>query len=160
MTKRIATALSIAAALSLGAGSSVALAQAPSSSINETTSPVTADSSTQSAPAAPAPAAAAPAAAAPAAGAPATLSSADVSDETLQKFVASAQQVALLSQQYDRELQGVADQAAQQQVVQRANQELTQAVQANGLSVQEFNTISDAIDTDPALQARAQKFVQ
>lgn len=170
MKKRIATALSITALLSIGAVSTTAIAQqAPVSSMTESTAPTdssaaasSAGMATSQAPAAAAPAttAPAPAAGAPSAGAPTTLTSQDVSDEQLQKFVASAQQVAVMSQQYSKKLEGVSDQTAQQQVVQQANQDMAKAVQAHGLSIQEFNTISDAVDSDPALQQRAQQLVR
>lgn len=156
MTKRIQAATALATFLFLGASSAAMAQEAPVSSLSESRSPATA--TTQAAPAATQTPAPADSTRAPsAAGATA---SQDVSDEKLQKFVASAQQVAVMSQQYSQQLQGVQDQAAQQQLMQQANQKMVQTVQANGLSVQEFNDLSEAVDRDPALQERAQRLIQ
>jgi len=156
MTKRIQAATALATFLFLGA-SSVSMAQeAPVSSLSESRSPASA----AAAQAGQAPGqAAAPAASQgrPTAG---VAASENVSDEKLQQFVASAQQVAVMSQQYSQQLQGVNDQAAQQQLMQQANQKMVQTVQANGLTVQEFNDLSEAVDRDPALQERAQRLLQ
>jgi hypothetical protein len=157
MTKRIQAATALATFLLLGA-SSVSMAQeAPVSSLSESRSPVSA-ATTQAAPNAGQ--AAAPAAQQGALSTTQAAPSLDVSDEKLQKFVASAQQVAVMSQQYGQQLRSVSDQGAQQQLMQQANQKMVQTVQANGLTVQEFNDLSEAVDRDPALQQRAQRLLQ
>lgn len=163
MNKRIVALCSLSAVLSLGTGGiAYSATSGPVSSMSESTA---SGATTQAAPSA-APAQAAPAApqAAPGTAAPATtpgaLQSGDVSDEQLRKFVASAQQVAVLSQQYSQQLQGVQDQSQQQQVVEEANGKMAEAIQSNGLTVQEFNGISEAVDNDPELNARARQLLQ
>lgn len=156
MTKRIQAATALATFLFIGASSGAMAQEAPVSSLSESSSP--AASAAQAAPSAPR--AAAPAASTSAPSAADATASQNVSDEKLQKFVASAQQVAVMSQQYSQQLQGTSDQAAQQQLMQQANQKMVQTVQANGLSVQEFNDLSEAVDRDPALQERAQRMLQ
>jgi len=156
MTKRIQAATALATFLFLGASSAAVAQDAPVSNLSESRSPAAA--TTQAGPASTQ--AAAPAASmgtSPTAG---NTASQDISDEKLKQFVAAAQQVAVMSQQYSQQLQGVTDQAAQQQLMQQANQKMVQTVQANGLSVQEFNALSEAVDRDPALQERAQRLVQ
>jgi len=179
MNKRIVALCSLSAVLSLGAGGiAYSATGGPVSSMNESTSPgATTQAAPSAAPAQSAPGAAAPGAAAPAApqaapaatpdAAPAApgaaasaVQSSDVSDEQLRKFVASAQQVAVLSQQYSQQLQGVQDQSQQQQVVEEANGKMAEAIQSNGLTVQEFNGISEAVDSDPELNARARQMLQ
>lgn len=167
MHKRIVALCSISALLSVGAVTGSALAaNGPVSSMSESTAPAA-----TSAPAAPGAPAAAQAPAAPPTTAPGAttempgagagqLQSENISDEQLQKFVASAQQVAVLSQQYSQQLQGASDQAQQQQVVEEANGKMAEAIQANGLTVQEFNGISEAVDRDPALNERARQMLQ
>lgn len=157
MTKRIQAATALATLLFLGASSGAMAQEAPVSSLSESRSPAAA-AATQ-APAASS-SSAAPAASTGAAASAGLPASQDVSDEKLQKFVASAQQVAVMSQQYSQQLQGTSDQAAQQQLMQQANQKMVQTVQANGLTVQEFNALSEAVDRDPALQERAQRLLQ
>ena len=149
MQKRIAALCSVAL-FSAGVASTAAIAQnAPVSRITESSAP---SASSAAQPSAQSPSAA-PVQAAPGA-------SANITDEKLQKFVASAQEVAVLTQQYTQRLNGVSDQASQQQVVQEANQRMEQAIQANGLTVQEFNGISDAVERDPALSQRAQQMLR
>lgn len=157
MTKRIQAATALATFLFIGASSGAMAQEAPVSSLSESSSPAAA-SATRAAPAASP--AAMPAASTSAPSSAGATASQNVSDEKLQKFVASAQQVAVMSQQYSQQLQGTSDQAAQQQLMQQANQKMVQTVQANGLSVQEFNDLSEAVDRDPALQERAQRMLQ
>lgn len=83
-----------------------------------------------------------------------------IGDETLQKYVASAQQVAMISQDYANRLQSTQAEADQHALIQEANEKMVAAVQANGLSVTEFNGISDAIEQDPQLRERAEGLVQ
>ena len=157
MTKRIQAAAAFVTFISFGAMAPVLAQQAPVSGFTESSAPASTSANTSRS----SPASASGAAQAP--GALATTPAAtaqEVSDEKLQQFVASAQQVAVMSQQYSQQLQGMSDQAAQQQLMQQANEEMAQTVQANGLSVQEFNTLSEAVDRDPALQQRAQQLMR
>lgn len=83
-----------------------------------------------------------------------------IGDETLKKYVASAQQVAVISQEYANRLSSTEGESNQQNLLQEANDKMVEAVQANGLSVTEFNGISDAIEQDAALRERAQSLAQ
>lgn len=156
MIKRTTATLSVVTALSFGALSAAAAManEAPTSSFTESAAPA----GQSSAPATQAPAPIESATPAPVA-TPGTVA-ANVPDDQLRKFVASAQEVAVVSQQYSKQLEGVQDRAEQQKVVEQANQEMSQIIQNNGLTIQEFNAISDAVDSDPALQQRAQQMVQ
>lgn len=166
MHKRIVALCSFSAMLSLGAVTGSALAaNGPVSSMSESTAPA---ASGAPAPSAPASAQTPAGPGTPAPGATTDVPGVDtgqfqsdnISDEQLRKFVASAQQVAVLSQQYSQQLQGTADQTQQQQVVAEANDKMADAIQANGLTVQEFNGISEAVDRDPALNERARQMLQ
>lgn len=88
------------------------------------------------------------------------MQAASVSDAQLQQFVESAQKVAVLSDEYSQRLQAAPDNAAQQQIVQEANDRMASAVQESGLTVDEFNGISQALEQDPQLHARAQQMLQ
>lgn len=152
MHQRIASFCS-AALLCAGLGTA-AIAQAqPTSSLSQSSAPATSQgAATQSAPATQA---------APVAGTPPTApaTGAQVSDEQLQKFVASAQQVAALSSEYNQRLQQAQGTQSQQQIVAEANERMASAVESSGLTVEEFNGISQAIEQDPQLHARAQQML-
>ncbi|MDX3907295.1 MAG: DUF4168 domain-containing protein [Pigmentiphaga sp.] len=89
--------------------------------------------------------------AAPAPMAPAT----NVSDEQLRKFVSAAQKVAMISQEYTPRLQSAPDSASQQQVHQEADEKMVDAVHQEGLTVDEFNGIGQALEQNPDLAQRA-----
>lgn len=83
-----------------------------------------------------------------------------IGDETLQKYVASAQQVAVISQEYASRLQSTEAENERNNILQEANDKMVNAVQEQGLSVTEFNGISDAIEQDSALRERVQAMTQ
>lgn len=145
MHKLLAAAYA-AAALSVGA-TTVMAAQtgAPTSTLNQsgTPSPAATERATT-----------------PPAGSAQTPGSTTVSDDQLQRFVASAQQIAALTDKYSAQYQSAADDAAKRRIVDEANQRMTEAVQANGLTVQEFNRIGDAVENDPALAQRARQMLR
>ncbi len=145
MHKLLAAAYA-AAALSVGA-TTVMAAQtgAPTSTLNQsgTPSPAATERATT-----------------PPAGSAQTPDSTTVSDDQLQRFVASAQQIAALTDKYSAQYQSAADDAAKRRIVDEANQRMTEAVQANGLTVQEFNRIGDAVENDPALAQRARQMLR
>jgi hypothetical protein len=84
---------------------------------------------------------------------------ANVSDEKLRQFVASSQRVALISQEYEQKFNATADESSRQQIANEAHTKMVQAVESTGLSVPEFTGIGQAVESDPALRDRAQKFV-
>src|SRR5690606_18399368 len=143
MHKRIATACSLAAILSLSA-TAAATQNAPVSQITES-------SSTATQPPRPAPGSSNAITAPPQQPSAPSAARSAVTDDQLQKFVASARQVAVLSQEYTEKLRSQPSESSKQQLVQEANQRMESAVQANGLTVAEFNTIGEAIERDPGL---------
>ncbi|GAB2782360.1 hypothetical protein GCM10027040_05560 [Halomonas shantousis] len=82
------------------------------------------------------------------------------SDEQLQQFADVSQEIARISQEYTGQLQDAQDEASQQQIRQEANDEMVQAVQDSGMSIEEFNNIGQAIQQDPQLMQRVQKMAQ
>jgi len=91
---------------------------------------------------------------------PAPAATANIPDAKLQQFVSSAQQVALLSNEYTEKLQSVQGDGAKQELVQEANAKMAAAVESNGLTVNEFNSIGEAVESDPALAQRAQQMLR
>ncbi|GAA5236163.1 hypothetical protein GCM10025795_44280 [Verticiella sediminum] len=162
MHKRIATFCS-AALLCAGVGSAAIAHAQPTSSMTESSAPASAQGAGGApAAAAPAPGAAPGAGAAPgmsAAPGAADGASAAVTDAQLEKFVESAQKVAALSNEYNQRLQQAEGTDNQQQIVAEANDRMASAVEESGLTVEEFNGISQAIEQDPQLHARAQQML-
>jgi len=75
---------------------------------------------------------------------------ANVSDDQLRKFVSAAQKVAMISQEYTPRLNAATDAASQQQVHKEVD-----AVHREGLTVDEFNGIGQAVEQNPNLAQRA-----
>jgi len=85
----------------------------------------------------------------------------EVSDELLTAFVVAALDVAEVSQSYQAELQEAPDEAAQQAVVQEAQAAMVAAVEeTDGITVDEYISISEAAAVDPDLDGRIQMKLQ
>ncbi len=75
-------------------------------------------------------------------------------DAQLQKFAKASQKVAVVAEEYQPKLQATPDENARQQVMQEADEKMIQLVRADGLSVDEYNGISVAVQQDPKLRQR------
>jgi len=82
------------------------------------------------------------------------------SDAQLQKFVSASKKVAVISQEYTPKLQSSKDEADRQKVYQEADQKMVSVVRDEGMSVDEFNGINQAVQRDPALMERVQNLAQ
>ncbi|MCD0506014.1 DUF4168 domain-containing protein [Bordetella petrii] len=99
--------------------------------------------------------AAAMAQAAPAAQPPAQMQPAiKPSDAQLQKFATASQKVAMVADEYRPKLQAAKDDTAREQVYREADEKMVRMVNADGLTVDEFNGIGQAIEQDPQLRQR------
>ncbi|HEU0229384.1 MAG TPA: DUF4168 domain-containing protein [Burkholderiaceae bacterium] len=78
------------------------------------------------------------------------------SDAQLRKFVGASKKVAVVVQEYNPKLQSSPDEASREKIAQEANKKMVDAVQKEGMSVNEFNSMSRAIQQDPTLMKRAQ----
>ncbi|PLC51793.1 hypothetical protein CR159_01870 [Pollutimonas subterranea] len=92
--------------------------------------------------------------------APATAPAANFSDAQLQKFVAASQKVAMISQEYTPKLQGSSDEGTRNKVFKEADEKMVEAVHAEGMTVDQFNGMNQAIQTNPQLVQRVQKMVK
>lgn len=90
----------------------------------------------------------------------ATAPAQDFSDQQLQQFADASQEIAVISQEYTQQLQSAEDEQAQQDVRQKANDEMVKAVQDSGLEVDTFNAIGQAIQQDPELMQRVQEMAK
>lgn len=82
------------------------------------------------------------------------------SDSQLEKFVAASKKVAVISQEYTPRLQSTKDDATRQEVYREADEKMVQVVREEGMTVEEFNGINQAIQQDPALMQRVQNIAK
>ncbi|SPJ33607.1 DUF4168 domain-containing protein [Kushneria phyllosphaerae] len=96
----------------------------------------------------------------PAQGAQSQQQSQNFSDDQLQNFASASQEIAGISQDYTKQLQGAGDADAQQSIREEANQKMVQAVQDNDLQVEQFNQIGQAVQNDPQMMQKVQQMAQ
>ncbi|MFT0546577.1 DUF4168 domain-containing protein [Allopusillimonas ginsengisoli] len=95
--------------------------------------------------------------AAPNANLPATTVPApDYSDAQLERFVSASQKVVMISQEYTPKLQSAPDEPTKKEVFQEADQKMVKAVHDEGMTVDQFNGINQALQQDPNLAQRVQ----
>lgn len=82
------------------------------------------------------------------------------SDTQLEKFVNASKKVAVISQEYTPKLQSTTDEATRQEVYREADKKMVDVVRNEGITVEEFNGINQAIQQDPALMERVQNLAQ
>lgn len=88
----------------------------------------------------------------PASAAPATP---DLTDEQVTLFAETAIKVGEIANSYRTRMEAETDAAAQQELAQQANEEMLSTVEsAEGITVQEYIAIGQAVQDDPELSAR------
>ncbi|OLO10380.1 hypothetical protein BTW10_15155 [Chromohalobacter japonicus] len=87
-------------------------------------------------------------------------SSQDFSDEQLQQFADASEEISKVSQKYTKQLQNADGEDKQKELREKANEEMVSVVEDSGMSVEEFNSIGQAIQQDPELMQRVQGMVQ
>lgn len=86
--------------------------------------------------------------------------SVNYSDDQLKKFVGASKKVAVVVQEYNPRLESLQDEGAREKVAQEANKKMVDAVHDEGMTVDEFNNMSRAIQQDPTLMKRAQSMAK
>jgi hypothetical protein len=84
----------------------------------------------------------------------------DVSEQELQQFAEAQTQISEIQQDFAGRLQDVEDPEKAHELQIKANEEMTDAVEAAGLDVDSFNNIAMAIQNDPELQQRLTTMLQ
>ena len=100
---------------------------------------------------------------APAAGTqapPVGMATPDYSNAQLERFVTASQKVAMISQEYTPKLEAAQEDAAKNKVFQEADAKMVKAVHDEGMTVDQFNGINQALQQDPALVERVQKIAE
>ncbi len=81
-------------------------------------------------------------------------------DTQLQNFISASQKVAVISQDYTPRIESTTDQNEREQIFREADDKMVAAVEDEGLSVQEFNSINQQLPQDPQLEQRVNSLLQ
>ncbi len=84
---------------------------------------------------------------------------ADFSKQELQQFVTAKAEVDQIRSDFSEELQGVEDSKKARQLQDKYTQKMVDAVQDTGMSVQEYNEISRAAQTNPDVGEKIEKMM-
>ncbi|MFD4839273.1 DUF4168 domain-containing protein [Achromobacter sp. NPDC058515] len=76
------------------------------------------------------------------------------SDQQLQRFASASQKISGVVDEYRPKVDAAKSDEAKQKVVQEADAKMVQLVRADGLTVEEFNGIGQAVQQDPQLKQR------
>ncbi len=82
------------------------------------------------------------------------ISAEDLSETQLESFAAAATRVSEITEQLQMQAQGVENEEELMQLQEQANMQMLQAVEDEGLTVDEYNTIFQVAQVDPELNAR------
>jgi hypothetical protein len=96
----------------------------------------------------------------PAPSATETVTSAEVTDQEVEQFAKSYEDVAQIQKDTEKQLQSVQDNTAVAKVKQDANQKMAEAVQGHGMKVDRFNLIARSLNSDTTLKQRIQQKIQ
>ena len=75
----------------------------------------------------------------------------------MQKFASASQKISGVVDEYRPKVDAAPTDEAKQKVVQEADAKMVKLVRADGLSVEEFNGIGQAVQQDPQLRDRLMK---
>lgn len=82
------------------------------------------------------------------------ISAEELSTDQLESFAAAATRVSEITEQLQMQAQGVENQEELLQLQEQANMQMLTAVEDEGLTVDEYNTIFQVAQVDPELNAR------
>ncbi len=80
-------------------------------------------------------------------------------DEQLQRYATAVREVSAVAAEYQPKLEAAQGEQAKQAVRVEADQQMVQRVEARGMSVAEYNGISQAVRADPALRQKVERLV-
>jgi hypothetical protein len=78
----------------------------------------------------------------------------EVPDDTIEKVGAAVGRIALIQQAFAERMQAEGRPAIQQDLADQAQQEAVAAIDAEGLSVDDYNAVVTAAEDDPTLEKR------
>ena len=89
-----------------------------------------------------------------------TMPAQSYTDTQLQNFIKASERVVMISQEYTPRIEATTDQQEREQIFREADEEMVAAVQDEGLSVQDFNTINQQLPQDPQLEQRVTEMLE
>lgn len=81
-------------------------------------------------------------------------------DATVTSFAEAMGEVQVIQQKFSEQLQGVEDKDKARELQMKAQEEMVTAVEASGISVQDYNALASRMDQDPALRDKVEKKLQ
>lgn len=81
-------------------------------------------------------------------------------DQQLQRFASASQKVSGVVDEYRPKVEAAKTDDAKQQVVREADEKMVKLVRADGLSVEEFNGIGQAVQQNPQLKQKVMSMSQ
>jgi hypothetical protein len=81
-------------------------------------------------------------------------------DATVTSFAEAMGEVQVIQQKFSEQLQGVEDNEKARELQMKAQDEMVSAVEASGISVQDYNALASRMDQDPALREKVEKKLQ
>jgi len=84
----------------------------------------------------------------------------DYSNAQLESFVNASRKIAMISQEYSPCLQAATDEASKRKVFEEADGKMVKAVHDEGMTVDQFNGINQALQQDPKLVNRVQELAK
>lgn len=81
----------------------------------------------------------------------------DVSEQQLESYVEAALDIQTIRQQFQSQMANAGTQEEQQTVQQLASQQMIASIEDVGLSVDEYNAIATAVQSDPELGQKVQE---
>lgn len=86
--------------------------------------------------------------------------SAQVDDQTKEKFVEAYVEIKGIQKKYTEKLENVEDKDKARELQKQAQAEMVEVVESNDLSVHEYNKVVGAISSDPELRMEIEKMAQ
>lgn len=81
------------------------------------------------------------------------------SDAQLEKFISASRKVAVISQEYTPKIESTSNQQEREQIFREADEKMVDAVKDEGLTVNEFNGINQALQQDRELEQRVTQMI-
>lgn len=81
-------------------------------------------------------------------------------EEDLQSYAAAALEVQSLLEEWQPQIEAAESPEQANEIGQQAQAEMVMAVEAEGLSVEEYNRITQLAQTDPELQSRIMSYIE
>lgn len=83
-----------------------------------------------------------------------------LTEEELQSYAAAALEVQSLIEEWQPQIEAAESPEQASEIGQQAQSEMVMAVEAEGLSVEEYNQITQLAQTDPELQSRIMSYIE